>query len=45
MTKNEKSRAIAAIKIAVETTENMAVPPLTEKEYELINELLEELEE
>lgn len=45
MTNNEKRRAIVAIKIAVEITENMGVPPLTEKEYKLINELLEELEE
>ena len=44
MTENEKSRAIVAIKIAVEITENMPVPPLTEKEYTLISKLLEELE-
>lgn len=44
MTKNEKNRAIAALRLAIELAGDGGMQPFTDKEYELMYALLDEIE-
>lgn len=44
MTKAEKKRAIACLVLAIEYTGDGGVQPFTEKEYELMHQFLNEIQ-
>lgn len=44
MTKAERKRAISCLVLAIEYTEDSSVQPFTEKEYELMYQFLNEIQ-